>query len=61
MSIKAILDEIASKHGLNRKIFENSDLNRVASFYSKTLDETCSSTVRDEKKAISKIYNSKIR
>ena len=58
---QTILKEIAFKHGLDSKIFENSDLKRVANFYSKTLDETCSSTVRDERKAIVKIYHSKIK
>lgn len=55
-----ILKEIASKHDLNINIFADNDLNRVASFYSKTLDKTCSSTVRDEKKEISRIYQSRI-
>ena len=58
---QTILKEIASKHGFDNKIFENSDLTKAANFYSKTLDETCSSTVRDEKKAIIKIYHSKIK
>lgn len=58
---QTILKEIALKHGLDSKIFENSDLKRAAKFYSKTLDETCSSTVHDEKKAIVKIYHSRIK
>ena len=58
---QTILKEIASKNGLDSKIFENSDLKRAANFYSKTLDKTCSRTVRDEKQAIIQIYHSKIK
>lgn len=54
-----ILEEISSKHNLQSNIFADNDLREVASIYSKTLDQSCSSTVRNEKKAISKIYHSK--
>ncbi|OUT95625.1 MAG: hypothetical protein CBB92_11365 [Flammeovirgaceae bacterium TMED32] len=58
---QAILEEIASKNNIDRKVFEDSDLRKVAILYSKTLDKGCFSTVRNEKEAINKIYRSKIK